>query len=199
MTAYCHAITCRHFAQTTFPKAFLWMKMYEFRLRIQWSLFPMFEWTIPALVQLMALLRSSSISPLNFSNSIFVIQWWCFEVHFGKRSVFVTKTTHWTIGPFLAYHPVAPASDKVYQNAFWHTAHILSVDVSVVLWGRYVERISRMPTVATQRKVMYSFGVSLCKLVYRNLMIGDACRSSDFNEMRSCCHEKLHTFYLLFL
>ena len=35
----------RHF-QTTFSNVFSWMKMYEFRLRFQWSLFPRFKLTI---------------------------------------------------------------------------------------------------------------------------------------------------------
>ena len=40
--------------QTTFSNAFSWMKMYKFRLRFQWSLFPI---NIPALVQIMAWCR----------------------------------------------------------------------------------------------------------------------------------------------
>ena len=34
------------FSQTTYSNAFSWMKMYEFRLRFHWNLFPMFELTI---------------------------------------------------------------------------------------------------------------------------------------------------------
>ena len=38
--------------QMTFPDAFSWMKIYKFRLRIHWSLFP--KDNIPALVQVLA-------------------------------------------------------------------------------------------------------------------------------------------------
>ena len=37
--------------QTTFSNAFSWMKMYEFRLRFHWILFP---WVLSVLVQIMA-------------------------------------------------------------------------------------------------------------------------------------------------
>ena len=40
--------------QTTFSNAFSWMKMYKFRLRFHWSLFPIVQLTIPALVPIMA-------------------------------------------------------------------------------------------------------------------------------------------------
>ena len=33
-------------SQTTFSNAFSWMKMYQFHLRIYWSLFLKFKWTI---------------------------------------------------------------------------------------------------------------------------------------------------------
>ena len=41
-------------SQTTFPNAFPWMKMHEFRLRFHWSLFLRSNIYVPALVQIMA-------------------------------------------------------------------------------------------------------------------------------------------------
>ena len=47
-------------SQTTFLSAFCWMKMFEFRIKFHWSLFPGFQLTInniPTLVQVMAWCR----------------------------------------------------------------------------------------------------------------------------------------------
>ena len=93
--------------QTTFSNAFSWTKIYKFRLRFHWSLFPRAQLTIPPLVQIMTLRRPGD-KPLSEPIMVSLLTHLCVTRPQGVNEYRRRKC-----------HPATPDIEEVLVKSLW--------------------------------------------------------------------------------